>query len=85
MKILEMSNLEHIKAIEQFGIITIIVSHSDIMMSKRKLPHQSLGELFNIRAMDDDFNTPAALSTIFEMVKETNLILNPSLTAKPHF
>ena len=33
-----------------------------------------------IRAMDDDFNTPVALSTIFEMVKEVNLILKEPLS-----
>ncbi|MBA7683916.1 Cysteine--tRNA ligase [subsurface metagenome] len=30
--------------------------------------------------MDDDFNTPVALSTIFEMVKEVNLILKEPLS-----
>jgi len=43
---------------------------------KGKIPSQ-LEELSNkfIRAMDDDFNTPVALSTIFEMTKEANLLL----------
>ena len=33
-----------------------------------------------IRAMDDDFNTPSALSAIFEMVKSANLILGEPLS-----
>lgn len=35
---------------------------------------EELSEKF-MRAMDDDFNTPAALSIIFEMTKEANLLL----------
>ncbi|NQS90690.1 cysteine--tRNA ligase [Patescibacteria group bacterium] len=33
-----------------------------------------------IGAMDDDFNTPIALSTIFDMVRQANLILNEPLS-----
>ena len=32
-------------------------------------------EIF-IEAMDDDFNTPIALSTLFLLAKETNIYLN---------
>ncbi len=40
---------------------------------------EELSEKF-MRAMDDDFNTPTALSVIFEMTKQANLLL-----AKPSF
>jgi len=53
---------------------------------KGKIPSQ-LEELSNkfIRAMDDDFNTPVALSTIFEMTKEANLILAEPLSRSSMF
>jgi len=51
---------------------------------KKKIPPMisKFEELSNkfIQAMDDDFNTPAALSAIFEMVKEANLILEKSIS-----
>ena len=55
---------------------------------KKKIPPKippmisKFEELSNkfIQAMDDDFNTPAALSAIFEMVKEANLILEKSIS-----
>jgi len=53
---------------------------------KGKIPSQ-LEELSNkfIRAMDDDFNTPVALSTIFEMTKEANLLLAEPLSRSSMF
>ncbi len=52
-----------------------------IPLKKEKIPSR-FEELSNkfIQAMDDDFNTPAALSAIFEMVKSANLILGEPLS-----
>ncbi len=51
---------------------------------KREKLHPFIEELSEkfMRAMDDDFNTPTALSVIFEMTKQANLLLvKPSFLA----
>jgi cysteinyl-tRNA synthetase len=49
------------------------------MNSKRLLKTISDMEEKFIQAMDDDFNTPIALSTLYSLAKETNIYLNKEI------